>query len=424
MKPSKTAALMLADNLTTDTIPLSVYSATLGSDVIDVSSLTTHDFFTYDPGFVSTAACESKITYIDGDRGILLYRGYLIEDLAEKSDYMAICYLLLHGELPTLPQKSAWLDAIHEYSTIPKSIESCLKSLPHDAHPMALLLTLTASLSAHYQNNQPKTPEARLQTSMEFIAKMPLLIAMIYRHITQQAFIPYQKERSYAENFLHMTFGQEQIDPILIKAIDTIFTLHADHEQNASTSTVRMVGSTGANPMASLSAGIAALWGPAHGGANEACLTMLQIIGDVSKIPEYIKKAKDPHDDFRLMGFGHRVYKNFDPRAKMMQEVCHDVLNIIDASTDAPLFTLAIELARIAREDDYFIQRKLYPNVDFYSGLTLKALGIPTNMFTTIFALARTVGWMSHWCEMINEPYKIARPRQLYTGETQRNYPA
>lgn len=404
----------------TKKIELPIYSATLGEAVIDVGSLTAHDFFTYDPGFVSTAACESKITYIDGDKGILLHRGYCIEELAEKSDYAEVCHLLLTGELPTQQEKDTWIKTAHKNSTIPKDIVLCLNSLPHTAHPMAMLLTLMSSLSAHYQENQPKTPEARFNISAEFVAKIPLLVAMTYRHMTQQAPIPYDNKKSYAENFLHMLFGKEKIDPVLIKAMDTIFILHADHEQNASTSTVRMVGSTGSNPAACLSSGIAALWGPAHGGANEACLHMLETIGDISNIPLYIKKAKDKNDPFRLMGFGHRVYKNFDPRAKIMQKVCHDVLDVT-GSHNEPLFKLAIELARIALEDDYFIERKLYPNVDFYSGLTLKAIGIPTSMFTTIFALARTVGWMSHWSEMMNDSYKLARPRQLYTGEKQRS---
>jgi citrate synthase len=416
MNPPEKATLSIKDI----SAELPIYSATLGNDVIDVGSLTSKGLFTYDPGFVSTAACESKITYIDGDKGILLHRGYLIEDLAEKADYMEVCHLLLSGELPTKNQKDAWIKNIHKESMIPEDIALCLKSLPHHAHPMAMLLTLMSSLSAHYQENQPETPETRHAVAAELVAKIPLLVAMTYRHMTQQTFVPYHPEKSYAENFLRMMFGKENIDPVLIKAMDTIFILHADHEQNASTSTVRMVGSTGSNPAACLSAGIAALWGPAHGGANEACLNMLHVIGDISQIPLYIKKAKDKNDSFRLMGFGHRVYKNFDPRAKIMQTVCHDVLEVM-GSKDEPLFKLAIELARIAREDSYFIERKLYPNVDFYSGLTLNAIGIPVNMFTTIFSLARTVGWMSHWCEMMNDSYKLSRPRQLYTGEKQRS---
>ncbi len=402
-------------------LELPIYSATLGDDVIDVGTLTNQGYFTYDPGFVSTAACESKITFIDGDKGVLLHRGYLIEDLADKSDYMDTCHLLLSGELPTQPQKDAWIKQIHDNSIIPEDIALCLNSLPYDAHPMAMLLTLMSSLSAHYQENQPTNPQERFNVSAELVAKIPMLVAMTYRHMNKLAFIAYNPEKSYAENFLHMMFGKENIDPVLIKAMDTIFILHADHEQNASTSTVRMVGSTGSNPAACLSAGISALWGPAHGGANEACLNMLHVIGDISQIPLYIKKAKDKDDSFRLMGFGHRVYKNFDPRAKIMQNICHDVLEVM-GSKDEPLFKLAIELAKIAREDNYFIERKLYPNVDFYSGLTLNAIGIPVSMFTTIFALARTVGWMSHWCEMLNEPYKLSRPRQLYTGPTQREF--
>ena len=422
-KPINIASLSVRDRHTQESkvIELPVYCATLGEDVIDVGSVTKQDFFTYDPGFVSTASCESKITYIDGDKGVLVHRGYLIEELAEKSDYAEVCYLLLTGELPTKTQKESWIKTAHENSVLPTSIEKCLSSLSPNAHPMSILLTLMSVLSAHYQENQPKTPEERFNVSAELVAKIPMLVAMIYRHITKQSYIPYDASRSFAENFLHMTFGQDKIDPVLVKAMDTIFTLHADHEQNASTSTVRMVGSTGSNPAACLSAGISALWGPAHGGANEACLKMLGVIGDVSRIPEYIKKAKDKNDSFRLMGFGHRVYKNFDPRAKIMQNVCHDVLNVTGSSNE-PLFKLAIELAHVALEDNYFIEKKLYPNVDYYSGVTLKAIGIPTSMFTTIFSLARTVGWMSHWCEMVNAPYKIARPRQLYTGNTKRSF--
>lgn len=402
-------------------IELPIYSASVGDSVIDVSSLTGHDFFTYDPGFVSTASCESKITYIDGDKGILMHHGYLIEALAEKSDYMEVCHLLLQGKLPTASEKQNFIHTLHKHSHIPEEIASCLKSLSPKSHPMAILMTLTSALSAYYQENQPNTPEERFQVSAELVAKIPLLVAMTYRHMNQQPLLPYNPEKSYAENFLRMLFGQEKFDPVLVKAMDTIFILHADHEQNASTSTVRVVGSTGSNPAACVAAGISALWGPAHGGANEACLNMLHVIGDVSQIPLYIKKAKDKNDPFRLMGFGHRVYKNFDPRAKIMKEICHEVLDVV-GSKDKPFFQLATQLAQIALEDNYFIERKLYPNVDFYSGLTLSALGIPSNMFTTIFALARTVGWMSHWCEMMNESYKLARPRQLYTGETQRDF--
>jgi citrate synthase len=422
-RPTNTATLSVTDRHSQQSklIELPVYPATLGEDVIDVGSVTKHDFFTYDPGFVSTASCESKITYIDGDKGVLVHRGYLIEELAAKASYDEVCFLLLTGELPTQVQKDSWLKTAHDNSFLPKSIQKCLSSLSPDAHPMSLLLTLMSVLSAHYQENQPKTPEERFNVSAELVAKIPMLVAMIYRHITKQSYIPYDPNRCFAENFLHMTFGKDEIDPILVKAMDTIFTLHADHEQNASTSTVRMVGSTGSNPAACVAAGISALWGPAHGGANEACLKMLGVIGDVSRIPEYITKAKDKNDSFRLMGFGHRVYKNFDPRAKIMQKVCHDVLNVTGTSNE-PLFKLATELAKVALEDNYFIEKKLYPNVDYYSGVTLKAIGIPTSMFTTIFSLARTVGWMSHWCEMVNEPYKIARPRQLYTGQTQRPF--
>lgn len=394
---------------------LPIYTATLGNDVIDVSAITNQGLFTYDAGFVSTAACESKITYIDGDKGVLLYRGYPIEELAEKKDYMEVCYLLLKGTLPSPAEKATWLENLHANSVIPNYIHDAIKHMPVNAHPMSLLLTCISMLSAHYQSNniQPNTAPA-------MIAIVPQLVAMIYRHMKGLPTIAYDKERSFTENFLHMTFGKEQVDPILTQALDTIFTLHADHEQNASTSTVRMVASTGANPVACLAAGAAALWGPAHGGANEACLAMLKTIGDVTQIPKYIAKSKDKNDSFRLMGFGHRVYKNFDPRAKIMQQICHDVLEATGAHNQ-PLFVLATELARIAREDQYFIDKKLYPNVDFYSGVTLQAMGIPEAMFTTIFALGRTVGWLSHAIELLDGAYKLSRPRQWYTGETVRH---
>lgn len=405
-----------------------IYQATLGNEVIDITSLVkVGEVFTYDPGFMSTAACESKITYIDGDQGILLYRGYPIQQLAEQSDFLETCYLLLYGELPSSMQKTQFIKTINNHTMVHEQIRSFFNGFRRDAHPMAVMLGVVGALSAFYHDSLDiKNPEHRAIAAFRLIAKMPTIAAMCYKYSIGQPFIFPKNDLAYAENFLHMMFAVPCEDyknnAVLSRALDRIFILHADHEQNASTSTVRLAGSTGANPFACIAAGIAALWGPAHGGANEACLNMLEEIGNVSNIPKYIAKAKDPNDNFRLMGFGHRVYKNFDPRAKVMRQTCHEVLQELGIH-DSPLFKVALELEKIALEDEYFISRKLYPNVDFYSGITLKALGIPKTMFTVIFALARTVGWISQWNEMISDPNRrIGRPRQLYTGPTERNY--
>ncbi len=420
----KTAKLILKDK---EPVDLPIYSPTIGNDVIDINQLSRLGVFTFDPGFVSTASCESKITYIDGDKGILLYRGYPIEQLAEKKDFLDVCYLLINGELPNASEKVDFNNLINNHTMVHQQMYQFLNGFRRDAHPMAIMVGIVGALSAFYHDSMDLNSEQdRYISAIRLIAKMPTLAAMSYKYSFGQPYMYPQNKMSYAENFLHMMFGvpseENKPDSIIVDAMDTIFTLHADHEQNASTSTVRLAGSTGANPFACISAGIGALWGPAHGGANEACLNMLKEIGDVSQINHYIKRAKDKDDPFRLMGFGHRVYKSYDPRAKVMRETCHKVLKTLGANNQ-PLFKLAMELERIALEDDYFVEKKLYPNVDFYSGITLSAIGIPTNMFTVIFALARTVGWMSHWMEMVANKSKIGRPRQLYTGEKQRNLP-
>lgn len=408
-------------------IDLPVYQGTLGPDVIDVTQLAKKNVFTYDPGFVSTAACVSKITFIDGEKGQLLYRGYPIEQLAERSDFIEIAYLLLHGELPNTMQKGDFNKKINKHTMVHEQLRHFFNGFRRDAHPMAIMVGVVGALSAFYHESLDINNKAHRElAALRLIAKMPTLAAMCYKYSTGLPFMYPSNSLSYAENFLHMMFGvpteEKQPNPVLSKALDKIFILHADHEQNASTSTVRLAGSTGANPYACISAGIAALWGPAHGGANEACLNMLHEIGQVDNIKKYIAKAKDPNDSFRLMGFGHRVYKNYDPRAKVMKETCHEVLEET-GQKEEPLFKLALALEKVALEDPYFEEKKLYPNVDFYSGITLSALGIPTNMFTVIFALARTVGWVSHWEEMIADPKRrIARPRQLYCGETRRDY--
>lgn len=403
-----------------------IYSGTLGSDVIDVKTLGDNGVYTLDVGFYSTASCESKITFIDGGKGVLLYRGYPIDQLAAECDYLEVCYLLMHGELPNKKQKEIFENSIKDYSTLHQQVSKFFEGFRHDAHPMAMLLSTVGALSAFYHDAfDINNPEDREVSALRLIAKMPTIAAMSYKYSIGEPFVHPQKEMSYAENFLHMLFStpyeEKKPDPVLVQAMDRIFTLHADHEQNASTTTVRVAGSTGANPFACISAGIGALWGPAHGGANEAALNMLREIGDESNIDKYIKKAKDKNDPFRLMGFGHRVYKNYDPRAKVMRETCHQVLDTVGRH-DEPLFKLAMKLEKIALEDEYFVEKKLYPNVDFYSGLTLSAIGIPSNMFTVIFALSRTVGWVSHWMEMMSDPnHRLSRPRQLYTGKTQRD---
>ncbi len=405
-----------------------VYSASVGPDVVDISTLYKNSRrFTYDPGFTSTAACESKITFIDGDEGILLYRGYPIEQLAEKGDFLETCYLLLYGDLPNKAEKQDFTDRVTYHTMLHEQMAKLYSGFRRDAHPMAVMVGVVGALSAFYHDSTDITdPQQRMIASLRMIAKMPTIAAMAYKyHIGQPVMYP-RNDLDYAANFLHMCFAvpaeDYQPNPVLARAMDRIFTLHADHEQNASTSTVRLAGSSGANPFACIAAGIACLWGPAHGGANEAALNMLHEIGTPDRIPEFIARAKDKNDPFRLMGFGHRVYKNYDPRAKIMQQTTHEVLAELGI-TDDPILDIALELERIALTDEYFIKRGLYPNIDFYSGITLKALGFPTSMFTVLFSVARTVGWIAQWKEMIEDPHqRIGRPRQLYTGETSRDY--
>ena len=409
-------------------IDLPVYEGTTGPDVVDVRGLTAKGIFTFDPGFMSTASCESKITYIDGDEGVLLYRGYPIEQLAEKSDYLECCYLLLNGELPSAEQKAEFVNAIRYHTMVHEQIHFFFNGFPRHAHPMSIMVGVVGALSAFYHEQlKIDNEDHRKVAALRLIAKMPTIAAMCYKYSIGQPFMYPRNDLSFSANFLYMMFGTPcetyEPSPILADAMDKIFLLHADHEQNASTSTVRLAGSTGANPYACISSGITALWGPAHGGANEAVLKMLYEIGDESNIDTYIKKAKDKDDPFRLMGFGHRVYKNFDPRAKVLREACQNVLAELGMEND-PLLKIAVRLEKIALEDEYFIERNLYPNVDFYSGIILKAIGIPVNLFTVIFATGRTPGWVAHWNEMISNPFKIGRPRQLYTGAVRRDYPA
>ena len=406
-------------------IDLPILSPSLGNDVIDIARLTNEGYFTYDPGFVSTAACDSNITYIDGDAGTLLHRGYPIEQLAEQSDFLELCYLLLHGALPSAAEKAAFEATITAEREVPAGIRAMVGQFSRDAHPMGIMTALTAALAAEYHEDLDITNEAhRLATAQRLIAKMPMLAALTYRHGKGKPYLPPREDLNYAENFLYTTFADDEnyeINPVIAKAMDRIFMLHADHEQNASTSTVRLAGSTGTNPYSAIAAGIAALWGPSHGGANEAVLTMLADIGAPENIDAYVAKAKDRDDPFRIMGFGHRVYKNYDPRATVMQETCHEVLAELGVDDD-PMLQMAQRLEKIALEDEFFIDRRLYPNVDFYSGITLKAVGIPTEMFTVIFTTGRTPGWIAHWREMVSMPYKIGRPRQLYRGQTARDY--
>jgi len=404
-----------------------VMSGTHGNDVVDIRTLGGKTgLFTYDPGFLSTASCQSKITYIDGDKGELLYRGYPIEQLAEKCNFLEVAYLLRNGELPNAEQKTKFENTIKNHTMVHEQLVRFYQGFRRDAHPMAVMIGVVGALSAFYHEAHDfADAEHRSISFNRLIAKIPTIVAMTYKYSIGQPFMYPRNDLSYTANFMHMMFGtpaeEYKPNPVLVHALDVIFTLHADHEQNASTSTVRLAGSSGANPFACISAGIACLWGPAHGGANEACLQMLEEIGDVSRVGEYIKRAKDKNDSFKLMGFGHRVYKNFDPRAKLMSKVCADVLSELGLGNDR-LFKLAKALEKIALEDDYFIEKKLYPNVDFYSGIVQKALGIPTSMFTCIFALARTVGWITQWEEMITDPeYKIGRPRQLYIGAARRD---
>jgi citrate synthase len=410
-----------------EAVSLPILSGTLGPNVIDVTGLNRAGIFTFDPGFQSTAACKSKITFIDGDMGTLLHRGYPIAALAEESDYLEVCYLLLNGELPTKAEKDNFITQIQHHTMVHEQFSNFFNGFPRDSHPMAIMCGAVGALSAFYHDSLDiKNINHRELAALRLIAKMPTIAAMAYKYSLGQPFVYPINSLSYTENFLHMMFSvpsePSTIDPVLVRAMDRIFTLHADHEQNASTSTVRLAGSSGANPFACISAGIAALWGPAHGGANEAVVNMLNEIGDISRIPLYLERAKDKKDTFRLMGFGHRVYKNFDPRARVMRQTCYEVLEALKMH-DNPLFQLALKLEEIALQDPYFIERKLYPNVDFYSGMILKAIGIPTNMFTVIFAMARTVGWIANWNEMLGEPdLKIGRPRQLYIGPVERAF--
>jgi len=424
VKPAGSATLTYKDK--SHTLP--TFSGSLGPDVIDIRKLYGDaDIFTYDPGFTSTASCESTITFIDGDKGVLLYRGYPIDQLAEKSNFLEVCFLLLYGELPTSAQMAEFDHAITNHTMLHEQLVLFFRGFRRDAHPMAVMCGVIGALSAFYHDSTDvNDPRQREIASHRLIAKMPTIAAMAYKYAMGQPFVYPSNSLGYTENFLRMTFSvpaeEYKINPILSKALDTIFILHADHEQNASTSTVRLAGSSGANPFACIAAGIACLWGPAHGGANEAALKMLEEIGSVDRIPEFIKRAKDPSDNFRLMGFGHRVYKNYDPRAKAMQIQAHNVLEEVGHQND-PLLKVAMELERIALQDDYFVSKKLYPNIDFYSGITLRALGFPASMFTALFALARTVGWIAQWKEMLEDPHqKIGRPRQIYTGPTERAY--
>ena len=421
---TKTATLTVGNK----TYDFPILSGTVGPDVIDIGKLYAQSgMFTYDPGFTSTGSCQSKITYIDGDAGILEYRGYPIEQLAENGDFLETCYLLLYGELPTKAQKADFDQRVIHHTMVHEQMARFYQGFRRDAHPMAIMVAAVGALAAFYHDSTDITdPTQRMIASMRMIAKIPTLAAMAFKYTIGQPFMYPKNSLSFAENFLHMCFAvpceDYNINPVLADALDKIFILHADHEQNASTSTVRIAGSSGANPFACIAAGIACLWGPAHGGANEAALAMLADIGTVDKIPEFIKRVKDKNSEVRLMGFGHRVYKNYDPRAKIMQKMCHAVLAETGHGDD-PMLKVAMELEKIALSDPYFIERKLYPNVDFYSGITLKAMGFPTSMFTVLFAVARTVGWISQWSEMIEDPHqKIGRPRQLYTGVTRRDY--
>ena len=424
---SANANVTLVDNTTGNEATFPLIGGTHGPKVIDIRSLYAETgFFTFDPGFVATGSCESKITFIDGDAGVLLHRGYPIAELAENSDFLEVCYLLLYGELPNTGQKAKFESDITYHTMLHEQIHNFYRGFRRDAHPMAIMCGVVGALSAFYHDSTDiSDAHQRMVASYRLIAKMPTIAAWAYKYSLGQPFIYPRNDLGFAENFLHMMFAtpceDHKVNPIVAKAMERILILHADHEQNASTSTVRLAGSSGANPFACIAAGIASLWGPAHGGANEAVLNMLREIGDKSRIGEYLDRAKDKDDPFRLMGFGHRVYKNFDPRAKIMRESCHEVLDELGIKEE-PLLDLAMELERIALEDEYFVDRKLYPNVDFYSGIIFQAIGIPSSMFTVLFAVARTVGWVAQWNEMIEDPdQKIGRPRQLYTGPAQRS---
>ena len=421
-------SMTLTDNATGKSIDLPVIEGSIGPKVIEVRKLYAQTgYFTYDPGFMATAACRSSITYIDGDEGILMYRGYPIQELAAKSDFLEVAYLLLNGELPTAPQKTQFVHDITHHTMVHEQIATFFRGFRRDAHPMAVLCGVVGALSAFYHDSTDiNDPYQRMVASHRLIAKLPTIGAMAYKYSLGQPFIYPKNSLGYAENFLHMTFAvpceEYKVNPVLAKAMDRIFILHADHEQNASTATVRNAGSSGANPFACIAAGIASLWGPAHGGANEAVLKMLAKIGGKSGIKDFISQVKDKHNHEILFGFGHRVYKHYDPRAHVLRDSCHDVLDDLGIKDD-PLLDLAMELEKIALNDDYFITRKLYPNVDFYSGIILKAMGFPTSMFTVLFAIARTVGWIAQWTEMLEDAdAKLMRPRQLFTGPTERHY--
>ncbi|PCS22793.1 citrate synthase [Candidatus Enterovibrio escicola] len=407
-------------------IELPIIEGTIGPEVIDVRVLGSNGYFTFDPGFVATASCESQITYIDGDAGVLLHRGFPIDQLANNADYLEVCYILMYGEVPTRKQYAEFRRIVTRHTMVHEQIASFFHGFRRDAHPMAVMVGVVGALAAFYHDSLDiNNDEHREITAYRLLSKMPTLASMCYKYSIGQPFVYPRNDLDYAENFLHMMFAtpceRYEVNPVVARAMDKIFTLHADHEQNASTSTVRLAGSSGANPFACIAAGIASLWGPAHGGANEACLKMLEDIGSVENIPEFIERAKDKDDQFRLMGFGHRVYKNHDPRATVMNQACHDVLDELKISD--PLLDIAIELERIALSDRYFIEKKLYPNVDFYSGIILKAIGIPNSMFTVIFAMSRTIGWIAHWNEMHSDPQnRIGRPRQLYTGHDKRDF--
>ena len=429
-KPAANAPAPATIHVDGKQVTLPVRSGSIGPNVIDVGALYKETGnFTYDPGFTSTANCSSSITYIDGDKGELLYRGYPIDQLADNTNFLAVCYLLLHGELPNNAEFINFRKTITNHTMVHEQMTRFFTGYRRDAHPMAVMVGTVGALSSFYHDSTDiNDPRQREIASHRMIAKMPTIAAMAYKYSMGHPFIYPRNDLDYTSNFLQMCFAVPcepyVVNPILSRALDRIFILHADHEQNASTSTVRLAGSSGANPFACISAGIACLWGPAHGGANEAALNMLKEIGTVDKVPEYVKKAKDKTSGFRLMGFGHRVYKNYDPRAKVMQKTCHEVLEATGAKDD-PLLKVAIELERIALQDDYFIEKKLYPNIDFYSGITLRAMGFPVEMFTVLFAVARTVGWIAQWKEMIEDPeQRIGRPRQLYIGKPRRDFPA
>ena len=424
----KKATLSFSDG--SPSIELPIYQGTIGPDVMDIRKLYGQTGnFTYDPGFMATASCGSSITYIDGDKGELLYRGYPIEQLAVNCDFLEVCYLLLKGELPNAEQKKAFDESVNRHNMVNEQMHFFLRGFRRDAHPMAVLTGLVGAMSAFYHDSTDiNNPEHRDISAIRLIAKMPTLVAMAYKYNKGQPYIYPKNDLSYSGNFLRQMFATPcedyEVNEVVERALDRILILHADHEQNASTSTVRLCGSSGTNPFAAISAGVACLWGPSHGGANEACLNMLEQIqanGGIEKVGEFMEAVKDKNNPTRLMGFGHRVYKNYDPRAKLMQETCKEVLSALGLEND-PLFKLAMELERIALEDEYFVERKLYPNVDFYSGIVQRAIGIPTSLFTAIFALARTVGWIAQWNEMLGDPdYKIGRPRQLYIGATHRD---